>query len=295
MTTRRPYPSDISDARWELIGPTLPAWQQARIDRRPTREPARTGLREVFNALLYLGRTGIAWRYLPRDFPPHGTVYFYYAAWRDEGILAQLNWELTGLARAKEGRSAEPTAAIIDTQSVKTSTNPPLETQGTDAAKLIVGRKRGVATDALGLLPAVIVRAASVHENNAGIRVLNQAKALHPTITKVWVDQGFKNRFVEHAATLGINAEVVTRNPEARGFHVLKRRWVVEICQPECTLRGVSVGSWPSFHFRRECQPGGRVRCSRSAASSSGPACAISRHGLRLSRRAWSQPRLIQV
>jgi transposase len=228
MTTRRPYPSDISDARWELIGPTLTAWQQARIDRRPTGEPARTDMRDVFNALLYLNRTGIAWKYLPHDFPPHGTVYYYYAAWRDEGLFAQLNIELTALARVKEGRAPEPTAAIIDTQSVKTSTNPPLESQGIDAAKLIVGRKRSIATDALGLLLAVIVCAASVTENNAGIRVLNQAKALHPTITKVWVDQGFKNQFVEHAATLGIDAEVVTRNPEARGFHVLKRRWVVE-------------------------------------------------------------------
>lgn len=228
MTERRPYPSDISDARWALIGPTLTAWQQARIDRRPTGEPARTDVREVFNALLYLNRTGIAWKYLPHDFPPHSTVYYYYAAWRDEGIFAQLDVELTALARAKEGRAAEPSAAIVDTQSVKTSTNPPLETQGTDAAKLIVGRKRSIATDALGLLLAVIVCAASVSENNAGIRVLNQAKALHPTITKTWVDQGFKNRFVEHAATLGIDAEVVTRNPEARGFHVLKRRWVVE-------------------------------------------------------------------
>jgi transposase len=145
MTERRPYPSDISDARWELIGPILLAWQQARIDRRPTGEPARTDVREVFNALLYLNRTGIAWKYLPHDFPPHGTVYFYYALWRDEGIFAQLNYELTGLARVKEGRRAEPSAAIIDTQSVKTSTNPPLGTQGTDAAKLIVGRKRSIA------------------------------------------------------------------------------------------------------------------------------------------------------
>jgi transposase len=228
MTGRRPYPSDLSDARWALIGPTLTAWQQARIDRRPTGEPARTDVREVFNALLYINRTGISWKYLPHDFPPHGTVYYYYAAWRDEGILAQLNTEPTGLARVKEGRTAEPTAAVIDTQSMKTSTNPPLETQGADTAKLIVGRKRSIATDALGLLLAVIVCAASVSGNNAGIRVLDQAKAVHPTITKVWVDQGFKNKFVEHAATLGVSAEVVTRNPEARGFHVLKRRWVVE-------------------------------------------------------------------
>jgi hypothetical protein len=132
-------------------------------------------------------------------------VYYYYALWRDEGVFAQLNLELTGLARAKEGRAPEPTAAIVDTQSVKTSTNPPLETQGTDAAKKIVGRKRSIVTDAL----------------NAGIRAITQAKAIHPTITKAWVDTGFKNQFVEHAATLGIAAEVVHRNPEVKGFHIL--------------------------------------------------------------------------
>lgn len=125
MNGRLPYPTDISDARWALIGPTLTAWQQERIDRRPTGESARTDVREVFNALLYLNRTGIAWKYLPHDFPPHGTVYYYYAAWRDEGIFAQLNVELTALARVRQGRAAEPSAAIVDTQSVKTSTNPP--------------------------------------------------------------------------------------------------------------------------------------------------------------------------
>ena len=228
MTGRRPYPSDISDARWALIEPALTAWQQARIDRRPTGEPAHTDLREVVNALLYINRTGISWRYIPNDLPPHGTVYYYYALRRDEGIFAQLNLHLTGLARVKSGRAPEPTAAIVDTRSVKTSTDPPLETQGTDAAKRIIGRKRSIVTDALGLLLAVLVCAASVSENNAGIRAINQAKAIHPTITKAWVDTGFKNQFVEHAATLGIAAEVVHRNPEVKGFHILKRRWVVE-------------------------------------------------------------------
>ncbi|MCP2353615.1 transposase [Nonomuraea thailandensis] len=228
MNLRRPYRSDISDARWALIEPTLTAWRQARLDRRPTGAPAPTDLREIFNAILYLNRTGIAWTYLPHDFPPHGTVYSYYAAWRDEGIFAQLNYDLTGLARAKEGREAEPTAAVIDTQTIKTSTNPPTATQGTDAAKKIVGRKRSVATDALGLLLAVVVCAASVSENQAGIQVLDQAKAAHPALAVTWVDTGFKNQFAEHAATLGVNAEVVHRDPETRGFHVLKRRWVIE-------------------------------------------------------------------
>ena len=193
MTTRRAYPSDISDARWALIAPTLLAWQQARLDRRPTGEPARTDVREVFNAILYVNRTGIAWKYLPHDFPPHTTVYYYYAAWRDEGIFAQLNVELTSLARVKAGRDAKPTAAVIDTQSVKTSVNPPTATQGTDAAKKIVGRKRGILTDTIGLILAVTVTAASLSENAVGIQLLDQAKKTYPTISKSWVDTGFKN------------------------------------------------------------------------------------------------------
>ncbi|WP_066946661.1 IS5 family transposase [Microtetraspora fusca] len=228
MTPRRAYPADISDARWALIEPTLAAWRQARLERRPTGQAARTDLRDIFDAILYVNRTGIAWKYLPHDFPPHPTVYSYYAAWRDEGIFTQLNYELTGLARVKAGRAAEQTAAVIDTQSVKTSANPPTTTQGTDAAKKIVGRKRGVATDALGLLLAVTVCAASVSENHAGTRVLDQAKAAHPTITKTWVDAGFKTQFAEHAAALGIDAEIVPRNSDVKGFHVLKRRWVIE-------------------------------------------------------------------
>jgi transposase len=136
-----------------LIEPTLTAWRKARLDRRPTGKPAKVELRDVFNAILYVNRTGIPWKYLPHDFPRHGTVYAYYAAWRDEGIFAQLNYDLTGLARVKEGRKPEPTASVIDTQSVKTSTNVPLTSQGTDAAKKIVGRKRGILTDTIGLIP----------------------------------------------------------------------------------------------------------------------------------------------
>lgn len=228
MTPRRAYPSDMSDARWELIEPTLNAWRQKRLDRRPTGKPAATDLRDIFNAILYVNRTGIAWRYLPHDFPPHATVYAYYAAWRDEGIFAKLGYELTGLARVKEGRKPEPTAGVVDTQSVKTSTNVPLTSQGTDAGKKIVGRKRGIVTDSLGLILAVIVTAASQSDNAIGIKLLDQAKDTYPTIVKTWVDTGFKNAAVEHGAKLGIDVEVVPRSTKTPGFHVVKRRWVVE-------------------------------------------------------------------
>ncbi|MEU0941175.1 IS5 family transposase [Embleya sp. NPDC005971] len=228
MTQRKPYPSDLSDARWALIEPTLTAWRKARLDRRPTGRPATVELREIFNAILYVNRTGIPWKYLPHDFPTHQTVYAYYAAWRDEGTFLRLNYDLTGLARAKDGRHAEPTASVIDTQTVKTSTNVPLTSQGTDAAKKIVGRKRGIATDTLGLILAVHVTAASLSENAVGIRLLDHLKTKYPTITKTWADTGFKNAAIEHGAGLGIDVEIVSRNPATRGFKVLKRRWVVE-------------------------------------------------------------------
>lgn len=218
----------MSDARWAIIEPILAAWRKPRIDRRPTGKPAPTSLRDIFNAILYVNRTGIAWKYLPHDFPPHGTVYFYFAAWRDAGIFAQLGYKLTGMARAKEGREPEPTAAVIDTQTVKTSVNVPVTSQGTDAGKKIVGRKRGIATDALGLLLAVTVTAASHSENAIGMQLLDQAKGTYPTISKVWADTGFKNTAVEHGATLGIDVEIVPRKSDIRGFHVVKRRWVVE-------------------------------------------------------------------
>ncbi|MFF3411764.1 IS5 family transposase [Streptomyces sp. NPDC002742] len=228
MIERKPYPSDLSDARWALIEPTLTAWRKARLDRRPTGRPAKVDLRDAFDALLYVNRTGIPWKYLPHDFPNHAAVYAYYAAWRDEGILIQLNYDLTGLARVKEGRKPEPAASVIDTQSVRTSTNVPLSSQGTDAAKKIVGRKRGILTDTIGLILAVTVTAASLSENALGIQLLDQAKGTYPTISKSWVDTGFKSAVVEHGANLGIDVEVVNRKPGVRGFHIVKRRWAVE-------------------------------------------------------------------
>jgi alpha-D-ribose 1-methylphosphonate 5-triphosphate synthase subunit PhnL len=107
---------------------------------------------------------------------------------------------------------------VIDTQSVKTSTNAPAATQGIDAGKKIVGRKRGIVTDTLGLLLAVIVTAASASDNTVGINLLNQAKATHPALAKTWVDAGFRNKVIEHGASLGIDVEVVNKDPNIRGF-----------------------------------------------------------------------------
>lgn len=114
----------------------------------------------------------------------------------------------------------------MDSQSVKTSTNVPTATQGIDAGKRIVGRKRGIITDTLGLLLAVIVTAAS--DNTIGLALLDRATDTHPTLTKAWVDAGFRKKVVEHGAALGIDVEVVTKDRQIKGFSIIKRRWVVE-------------------------------------------------------------------
>ncbi|MFD3622715.1 IS5 family transposase [Streptomyces sp. NPDC058676] len=229
MAERRAYPSDLSDARWELIEPVLAAWRFERRGRAlDFGRPPEHDLREIMNAILYVDRTGVQWRYLPHDFPHWNTVYGYFAKWTEEGIFAQLNGLLRRLLRQKEGRDAKPSACVIDAQSVKTSTSVPASSQGVDAGKKIVGRKRSIITDTLGLLLAVLVTAANVQDSATGQTLLDQVAATHPTIRKVWVDGGYRKHFVEHAATLGIDLEIVQRDPGTRGFIPIPKRWTVE-------------------------------------------------------------------
>ncbi|CAL9425276.1 IS5 family transposase [Streptomyces sp. enrichment culture] len=229
MSERRAYPSDLSDARWELVEPVLAAW---RFERRRRAlafgRPPEHELREIMNAILYVDRTGVQWRYLPHDFPPWETVYGYFAKWQKEGVFAQLNGLLRELVRQKEGRTAQPSACVIDAQSVKTSTSVPAAGQGIDAGKKIVGRKRSIVTDTLGLLLAVLVTAASVQDSDAGRDLVEHIAAEHPTVRKTWVDGGYRQHLVEHAATLGIDMEIVQRTPGTRGFTPLPKRWTVE-------------------------------------------------------------------
>ncbi|MFE6974479.1 IS5 family transposase [Streptomyces sp. NPDC057682] len=229
MTERRAYPSDLSDARWELIEPVLSAWRFERRGRAlDFGRPPRHDLREIMNAVLHVDRAGCQWAYLPHDFPPHQSVYGYFARWQKDGVFAQLNGLLRELMRQQEGKSAGPTACVIDAQSVKTSTSVPAKSQGIDAGKKIVGRKRSIVTDTLGLLLAVLVTAAGVQDSAAGQTLLNQVAADHPGLRKVWVDGGYRQHLVEHAAALGIDMEITARKPGTRGFTPIPKRWAVE-------------------------------------------------------------------
>ncbi|AEV86907.1 transposase [Actinoplanes sp. SE50] len=222
---RLPYRTDLSDARWALIEPVLTQWREAR--RGLGIRPPVHDLREIVNAILYVARTGMAWEYLPHDFPPAKTVYDYYAKWEADGTTARIHDLLRSWVREALGRDAEPSAAVLDAQSVKTSCNVRESEQGIDAAKKIKGRKRHIATDTLGLLLAVVVTAASVSDSAAGKGLLSTLAAEHPTVSKVWVDGGYQNTVLRHGAGLGIDVERVPRRAE-KGFQVLARRWVVE-------------------------------------------------------------------
>ncbi|MER5996005.1 IS5 family transposase [Streptomyces viridosporus] len=225
MHARRPYRSDVSDARWALIEPVFTAWRARRTG---SGTAARVhDLREIVNAILYVNRTGIPWEYLPHDFPPYKTVYDYYAKWEADGTTRQVHDLLRDRTRRAHGRSTQPTAAVIDARSVKTSANVAETSQGIDAGKKIKGRKRHVVTDPLGLVLAVLVTAASVQDTTGGKLLLDDLAAAHPTVSKVWADGGYQSSILNHGAGLGIDVEVVQR-PRTKGFEPLPKRWVIE-------------------------------------------------------------------
>ena len=201
MTSHGPYPSDLSDARWELIEPILAAWRDQRRARAlDIGRPPEHDLRQIMNAILYVDRTGIPWRYLPHDFAPWATVYGYFAKWQQDGVFEQLTGLMRRLVREAECRGPEPSACVLDSQTIKTSANVPRAEQGTDAGKRIIGRKRHLGCDTLGLLLTVLVTAASVSDTAAGVTLLSRIAVAHPRITKAWVDAGYRTTAIDHGA-----------------------------------------------------------------------------------------------
>jgi len=228
MSPRRAYRTDLSDARWALIEPILAAWRAARADAGlGLSEPAHD-LREIVNAILYVNRTGIAWEYLPHDFPPCKTVYDYYAKWEKDGTTEAIHDELRRRVRRAAGRSEDPSAAIMDAQSIRTSANVAESSQGIDAGKKIKGRKRHIATDTLGLLLVLLVTAASVQDTTGGRDVVSELADRHPGVVKAWVDSGYKRSVIERGASHGIDVEVISKDPGQKGFAPLPKRWAVE-------------------------------------------------------------------
>ncbi|MGH3516007.1 MAG: IS5 family transposase [Haloechinothrix sp.] len=226
MSGRRAYPSDLTDEQWSVVGPFLDAWK--------ARHPSASGhagrydLREIVNSIFYQNRTGCQWAYLPHDLPPKSATYYYFALWRDDGTDQAIHDLLRCQAREKAGRTEDPTAVVLDTQSIRAANHVPAATTGKDAAKRVPGRKRGLAVDVLGLIIAVVVTAASVTDNAIGVALLDKVVAHTPSVSKAFVDSGFKDDVAIHGALHGIDVEQVKRTDTRPGFVPVKRRWVVE-------------------------------------------------------------------
>ena len=215
---RKRSPTDLTDEQWDLVRPLLPK-------AKPGGRPRSVDLREVLNGVFYVVRGGVPWRRLPKDLPPWGTVHFSSRCWRLDGTGAKILGVLRTRLRRGDGRKKSPSAAIVDSQTVRTASG---GVRGDVAGKRTPGRKRPIIVDALGLLRSVVVHAASVQDRDGVKLVLARIKGRFPRLELIWADAA-DEAAVGWAKQFGTWVlELVRQLPGQRGFLVQRRRWVVE-------------------------------------------------------------------
>ncbi len=220
MKVSRKYPSDTSFSQWEYLAKYLPL--PNRLGRKPIDR------RRILDGIFYVLRSGCQWRMLPRDFPSWSTVYGVFRQWRLTGIWQTIHQALVRRVRKESGKRLAPTAAILDSQSIRTAEGG--EERGYDSGKKITGRKRHIAVDTLGMVHAIVVHGAYWQDYDGACFVVQQLHNTQPSLKVLFADSAYgRNQLPEWVQeTFGYELQTVTRPKDAKGFIPLPKRWIVE-------------------------------------------------------------------
>lgn len=218
------YPSDLTDEEWEVLESIL-----NEVDPYTTGRPRKVNLREILNAIYYLNKTGCQWRYLPKDFPSFTLVSYYYQKWLRQKVWERINTAIRQKVRKESGRAENPSAGIIDSQTVKGTPESTLES-GFDGNKRIKGRKLHIIVYTIGCVLVVVVHAANIYDGRAARFVIPALFLLLDTVKKIWADGAYSGAELIAWVKAQFDGvlEVVEKKKPVNGFQVVPRRWVVE-------------------------------------------------------------------